>query len=219
VRLLIRVLNPLLYDIKVSERKFLVSFHYFKKMQPKQLPFSSITDYASNIYEKYAIHAIFLIHDMFLGEKIFLHGIYHALEDQYQHNIQASPVFAINVLMHVYCTRQVNILKERLIPRSFLEATDENIPLVMILIGEDVSKEYFNKIIDEIYEDFFIELLNVQDENLLDADEEISNIFESINGWITQDVMLPSNLANTDRAVKVLQSKMALFSLNLQLKS
>jgi len=219
VRLLIRVSNPHLYDIDVNGRRFLVSFHVFGKMRPKELPGPSITDYTLNIYEKHAIHAIFLNNDMMLDENIFLYGIYHALEDHCKHNIDASPVFAINIIMHVYCTRQVNILKEKVIPRSFNESSDEELPVVMILIGEDVAKENHDEIINEINENFFLEPLDAQIDHGLDAGGRISAIIDSIPALSTQTMKAPSYSHDIEWVTKVLQAKMALFSLNLQLKS
>jgi len=218
VRLLIRVLNPHFHDISVNGRRILVSFHFFMKMQPSQRPGPSITDYTLNIFRKHAIHAIFLNGAMMIPEKAFVCGIYHTIKDMDNNNIHASPVFALNVLMHAYCTSQVNMLKEKVIPGSFHDALDDESPIVMILVSFNGVKENHDEILDEVQRDFLIEPSDVQDEKIeVDADK-ISNVIDSIYARNSQVGMIASKLSDNEWINKLLYSKMALYSLSLQLK-
>lgn len=218
MRLLIRVVNSHFYDIKVNGRRFFVSFHFFKSIRPKELTIQNLFEYISNLHKKFGIYVILLYDDMMLAKKLFLYGIYHALMDQFKYNARASPIFALNVLMHAYCTRQVNTIKERLIPQSFNEVLDRDSPLAMILVGEDVVKGNFPALIDEIENDIYIEPLDIQDEDTLRAGEKLSKIFDSLRLLNAKNEISTVDRFNIDWLSTVLRSKMALYSLNLQLK-
>jgi len=207
------------YPVQVNGKEFFVQFYFFQKIKQKHGNFSSIAAYSESISEKYGINVIFLNASMMMEEKTFVCGIFHALEDQLKHGIYASPLFAMNVLMHVYCTRQVAVIKEQLIPGSGFDNMVISTPAVMILVAEENSRENLPALMIELRNSFFLEQLVTIQTNHSCADRQLFTIIREMFSNDFYIKLSKNNQIDSNSINKILRSEMALFSLSLQLKA
>ncbi|MFX0099401.1 MAG: hypothetical protein ACFFCS_07440 [Candidatus Hodarchaeota archaeon] len=204
------------HRIQVEEETFLVHIFYFKKVKFKSDQHESFISYSRECKERLDSTLIFMNLDKMVNEDLLISGIFHSLKDRYKYNVKISKNFAIDVLAHVICTDQINFIQDHVIPRKLMQSGVELENVVLIFITNENTKISLEKIKIDIDNLLAFEIIDQQEYFKANSgkilDFYINNVFK--------DVKNPGDDFSTLKRIQaLLLSRMATFSLQLQLKS
>jgi hypothetical protein len=175
-----------------------------------------LLDFSTIISGSSGAIVLFLEAKLVFQEELVVRGVYHAVKDQFEHGITVSDNPAVNVLMHIFGTNQIEIIKQEIVPSSFHEPRVENNGVAMILISNPDKDSSFAEVLSEFREHFSYDLLHTP------------VIPATLDAVVVRTWMLhkeppfgsPSQ-ANLEAELlaRTAVARMALFSLNLQQKN
>ncbi|MHA1848408.1 MAG: hypothetical protein ACTSXU_12250 [Promethearchaeota archaeon] len=118
--------------ISLTKRTFLIRFSFLNNVSLKNPNIHDFLDFASFIKIKYNINVIFLRLERLLPMKVMTAGIYHAIKNYHERNIHLSKIFAFNVIMHLFCTSQIEFIQKNIIPENMQSSRLQDILAIFI---------------------------------------------------------------------------------------
>jgi len=190
-------------------------FYYIDHVVSKD-GMTSLIDFSTITSEYNGVIALFLQAKLVFLEGLVVCGVFHAFKDKLVHGITASDNPVINILMHIFSTNQVGVIKQDIIPDSFHGPREVNDGVVMIIVYEPKKVPGIADVFSAFNDHFSHQLLQPRDTPVMtDAalirawvghDEphvEFLNEASGVAGWLT----------------KAASARMAIFSLTLQQKN
>ncbi|MHA1679866.1 MAG: hypothetical protein ACTSUE_02585 [Promethearchaeota archaeon] len=89
-------------------------------------------EWASKVLEGDGTRLVFLRMDAVFDLEILETAVYHALRTRFTRGITISKFFAIDVLMHYFCTTQINIIQKHLVPGD-MNARDRELEWIVLV--------------------------------------------------------------------------------------
>lgn len=84
---------------------------------------------------------IFLDASYVISEAVFLTGVYHAIKDRTIHGSNITPVLAIDVCLHVFCTRQVDLIRDFTWPGFPKDTFLENHEIMVVHVFPEANQD------------------------------------------------------------------------------
>lgn len=158
------------------------------------------------IHSNYGLNIVILNDFSFLDYLIIKNSLYKTLFNKHCKNIKIHRFFPFNLLMQLFCTTQINLLQKYIIPVNISKQELENVVLIAVnsksIIGNDLHE------ITSILNDNFEMVIKTSEKPNKEHNE--SEILEKL-----------FDVKNSSEKIHLrykIMAKMALFSLDLQLK-
>jgi hypothetical protein len=203
------------HEFHVAGKGFVVAVHYLDHVVSKDgktslLDFSTITSGSDGVI------VLFLGAKLVFQEELVVRGVYHAVKDKLEHGITASENPAINALMHIFGTSQIDAIKQEVVPRSFHEPRAENDGLAMILVSGSDKVSALVGVVSAFRDRFSHDVLRAPDTPVA-LDAAVVRAWT----WHKEPLLAIPGQEHDEREwlARTASARMALFSLNLQQKS
>ncbi|MEX2717206.1 MAG: hypothetical protein Q6370_012960 [Candidatus Sigynarchaeota archaeon] len=176
----------------------------------------SLIDFSTSKSEFNGVITLFLEAKLVFQEDIVVNGVFHAFKDKLVHGIIVSENPVINILMHIFSTNQIGVIKQYIIPDSFHKPREVNDGVVMIIVYESENVQDITDIISAFNNHFSYQPIQPQYTPFL-MDGAL------FHAWVGHDEprveMLSERYGVADWLIKVAAARMAIFSLTMQQKN
>ncbi len=203
------------HEFHVAGKRFVVAVYYLDHITSKDgktslLDFSTITSGSDGVI------VLFLGAKLVFQEELVVRGLYHATKDKLEHGITASDNPAINALMHIFGTSQIEAIKQEIVPRAFHEPRAENNGVAMILVTGSDKVSALAEVVSAFRDRFAYTIPQAQD-TLAVLDAEVVRVWM----WHKEPALVMPGQEYDERGwlAGIASARMAIFSLNLQQKN
>ncbi|NMC05767.1 MAG: hypothetical protein GYA24_11170 [Candidatus Lokiarchaeota archaeon] len=123
------------HELHVAGKSIVVELHYLDHVVSKDgklslLDFSNVTNAETDI------NVLFIDAKLVIQEDLIFNGVSHAIIDKLEHGKVANDNPAINILMHIFGTNQIDAIKQLIVPTSYLDPGAKNEDVALVLVSD-----------------------------------------------------------------------------------
>ncbi|MHA1750248.1 MAG: hypothetical protein ACTSYF_16580 [Promethearchaeota archaeon] len=203
------------WDFKLNDKHFLLKILDCKDLSTRIEEDRSFLELARDFHKLFNVHVIYIRADRILSEDIVLIAIHHFIKDYFQRKIKLTKYFALDFLMHLYFTTQVNFIQENIIPSGINQSKQPLNDIVLLLVFEDGSVNLFQEFMRNFSSTFNFHLRPKRGS----AENQDYQVIEFFHKILFKRKVNEGILIDTNQLKSLIVSSIAHFSLKLQIKS